>query len=86
MRLFKRGRVSALYQGEKIPCAVRPLKGQWQAMRHGEYAQDTLRLLLPWKMKIRPGDRLEVEERPYRCLQVRCYPGHIQADVQRCSR
>ena len=86
MRLFKRGRAIVLYQGEKFPCALRPIKGQFQVMRHGEYVQDVLRLLLPWKMKIQPGDRVEVEEASYLCLSVRWFPGHIQADVRRCCR
>ena len=86
MRLFRLGRARVAYGNMLIPCAVRPIKGQWEVMCHGAYPMDMLRLLLPWKMKIQPGERLEVEGKPYLCLSVRCYPGHVQADVRRCSR
>lgn len=86
MRLFNRGRAEVSWRGEKISCALRPLKGQLITRLYGEYVQDVLRLLLPWQMKIQPGEKLIVEGKPYLCIACRSYPGHIQADVERCSR
>ena len=86
MRLMKRGRSQIVYKGEKILCAVRPLKGQLTGRLYGEYVQDVLRLLLPWSRKIQPGERLEVEGKPYICIACRCFPGHFQADVRRCLK
>lgn len=86
MRLLKRGRADVICRGEKISCALRPVSGRLTAALYGEYVQDVLRLLLPWKIRIQPGEKLEVEGKPYICIAVRCYPGHFQADVRRCSR
>lgn len=86
MRLLKKGRLPVMLGNEQVWCALRPLKGEMQNMAHGEYVQDTLRLLFPWRTVIHPGDRVEIGGDPYRCLAVRAYPGHVQADVRRCSR
>ena len=67
-------------------CAVRPVRGMLTRFRLGEYAQDTLRLLLPADAVIGAGDFLTVESAPYVCVQVRSYPGHLQADVRRRCR
>ena len=65
---------------------MRPLSGQLSARPYGEYVQDMLRVLLPWDVKIAPGDRVEVENAPYVCVAARFLPGHVQADLRRCAR
>ena len=86
MRLLKRGRLQVRLGDQLLLCALRPIKGQLETMAHGEYPLDTLRLLMPFRTVIRPGDYLEIGGAPYRCLAVRGFPGHVQADVRRCSR
>ena len=86
MRLLKRGRARITVSGREALCALRPLSGGLAARLYGEYVQDTLRLLLPFGFSLRPGDRLLVQDAPYVCLSVRAFPGHVQADVRRCSR
>ena len=86
MRLFQRGRETVLCRGQEIRAAVRPLSGALLARQYGQYVQDMQRLLLPWNAVIAPGDRVEIGNAPYVCVAARALPGHIQADVRRCSR
>lgn len=86
MRLLKRGRARVILHDQEMLCALRPLSGGLVARQYGEYVQDMLRLLLPWKTVIRPGDRLKIGGNPYICVAVRAFPGHVQADVRRCSK
>lgn len=86
MRFLQRGRVSVQCGGRDMRCAARPVRGMLSRLRTGEYVQDMLRLLLPADAAVSPGDLLTVESAPYVCVQVRLYPGHLQADVRRCSR
>ena len=86
MRLFQRGRVTVSCRNQEISAAARPLSGTLYARRYGEYVQDMVRLLLPWNAQIQPGDRVLLKSAPYICVSVRAFPGHVQADVRRCSR
>lgn len=86
MRLSLRGRVKVHWNGREMLSALRPLSGALSARRYGEYVQDTLRLLLPWDAKVKPGDQVEIEGLPYVCVAARFLPGHVQADVRRCMR
>ena len=86
MRLYHRGRVSVSCRNREFLAAARPLSGMLSARRYGEYVQDMLRLLLPWDTVIQPGDRAQVNGAPYICVSVRAFPGHVQADLRRCSR
>ena len=86
MRLQQRGRVTVQCGNVNLRAAVRPLSGLLAARRYGEYVQDMLRLLLPWNASLTPGDRATVEGAPYVCVHTRSLPGHLQADLRRCSR
>ena len=86
MRLFKRGQAEVIIAGQRVRCAVRPLSGCLSGQPYGEYVQDTLRLLLPYDCPIHPGEKILADDTPYVCVSIRCFPGHVQADVRRCSR
>ena len=86
MRLQQRGRVSVLCRGQTLRAAVRPITGVLSTRRYGEYVQDMLRLLLPPNALIAPGDRAEIAGAPSLCVYTRALPGHLQADLRRCSR
>ncbi len=85
MRLQQRGRVTVLCRGQTLRAAVRPITGALGDRFFGARVQDTLRLLLPPDALMQPGDRVEIGEHPYLCLYVRPFPGHLQADLRRCS-
>ncbi|MBR1585047.1 MAG: hypothetical protein IJ662_05865 [Clostridia bacterium] len=86
MRLQQRGRVTIQCNGREMRAAVRPLSGVLTQHRYGQYVQDMLRLLLPCDAVIAAGDALTVSGAPYICVHTRPFPGHIQADLRRCSR
>ena len=86
MRLLQRGRAAVTLENRTLLAAVRPLNGLLSAHRWGEYVQDMLRLLLPPNALIAPGDRAEIAGAPYLCVYTRALPGHLQADLRRCSR
>jgi len=86
MRLLKRGRVSVTLHDQEILCALRPLSGALSAKGYGQYVQDMLRILLPKDTRIAPGDRAMIQSAPYICVSIRAYPGHLAADLRRCSR
>lgn len=86
MRIFQRHLARVMVNGQFLYGCLRPLSGQLQVQQYGAYVQDVKRLLLPRGALIRPGDRLETEDGPYLCLSVRFLPGHVQADIRRCSR
>lgn len=86
MRLFNRGREKITLSGREMLCAVRPLSGALSARAYGEYVQDMLRILLPRDALIAPGTQLLLRDAPYVCVALRCYPGHLAADLRRCSR
>lgn len=86
MRLQQRGRVTVQCRGREMRAAVRPISGLLTQHRFGEYVQDMLRLLLPSDALILAGDPVQVSGAPYVCVRVRSLPGHVQADLRRCSR
>jgi len=86
MRLMKRGKTRIKWREKEIPACIRPLSGELKNHRYGEYAQDMLRILLPFDAVIIPGERVEVENIPYICVYVRRLQGHVQADLRRCLR
>ena len=86
MRLFHRGKIPVTLHDQEILCALRPLSGVLSARNYGQYVQDTLRILLPKDTLIAPGDRLIIQNAPYVCIALRAYPGHLAADLRRCSR
>lgn len=86
MRLQQRGRAAVQCGSRSMRAAVRPISGLLTRYRYGEYVQDMLRLLLPCDAVIAAGDALTIEDAPYVCVHTRVFPGHIQADVRRCSR
>ena len=86
MRLHQRGRVTVLCRGQTVRASLRPLSGILSTRLYGEYVQDMLRLLLPPDALMQPGDRVDIAETPYLCVQTRPLTGHIQADLRRCAR
>ena len=86
MRLFKRGRAKIFLAGKEMRCAIRPLSGTLSARGYGQYVQDMLRVLLPVNTLIAPGDQVIIQDAPYVCVSLRAYPGHLAADLRRCSR
>ncbi len=86
MRIFQRHLMKVTVNGQFLYGCLRPVSGQWQVSERGAYVQDVKRLLLPRNALLHPGDRLETEDGPYICLSVRFLPGHVQADIRRCSR
>ena len=85
MRLFLRGRGKIVCRETEIPAAIRPLRGEMERERYGEYVQDMLRLILPGSAFIVPGDRVTLEGKPYLCVQTRRLHSHMQADIRRCA-
>lgn len=86
MRLFQRHLMKLTCNGSLLYGCLRPLSGKLQVGDRGACVQDEKRLLLPRGTRMKAGDRLETEEGPYVCLSVRFLPGHVQADIRRCSR
>ena len=86
MRLFQRHLMRVQANGRLLYGCLRPLSGNLQQEMYGAFVQDVKRLLLPRGTLIKAGDRLETEDGPYVCLSVRFLPGHVQADIRRCSR
>ena len=83
MRLVKRGMEEILLNDQRVMARVRPLAGQIEQERYGEYVQDMLRLLVPFNAVAAPGQTVVVDGKPYVCLHVRKMAGHIQLDVRR---
>lgn len=86
MRLFQRHLLKVTCNGQLLYGCLRPLSGHWQVNAQGAAVQDMLRLLLPRNSLIRPGDFVETEAGKYVCAAVRFLPGHVQADIRRCSK
>lgn len=83
MRLVKRGMEEVLLNDQRVMARIRPIRGQLEQQRYGEYVQDMLRLLLPFNAVASPGQTVVVDGKPYVCLNVRRMAGHIQLDVRR---
>ena len=86
MRLLHRGRIAVFLHDREIYCALRPLSGALSARGYGQYVQDMLRILLPKDAQIAPGDRAVIQASPYVCVSIRAYPGHLAANLRRCSK
>lgn len=83
MRLVRRGTENVLLCDQWVPARIRPVSGQLERERYGEYVQDMLRLLVPRCAVVSPGQSVQVDGKPYICLNVRRMAGHLQVDVRR---